>query len=352
MLSPEDRAMVQEAKMTGLLGALGQASMPARHRMPIGAVLANAAAGMNQGQQQGIQTAMQNRLNMLKLQEMQGEFDQQKKRQAALQNMLGTLPENMRPIAEAYPDEIGKHMVSGMFPKPAKIAFAPNGTAYDENNPTTLQVGQSYAKPEDPGEKIKQYNLAKTQGYQGSFTQWIRENSRAGASVNNVNVGFPKETFKNERDLRNDFQGLPTTKAFREVQTAYDQINYALSNPSAANDLAAATKFMKLLDPGSVVRESELAMAMAATGKLDRLSNYFNMLSTGQKLTPQQRKDFYASARGLYEAASNRYNELATEFRGMAQDYQLNPDRIAKPVSVPSNQSVMDQADAILNRGK
>jgi len=181
---------------------------------------------------------------------------------------------------------------------------------------------------------IKQYSQDGGQTWQqieGTRPYDIRASS-GGADVT-VNA-FPKETFKNERDLRNDFQGLPTTKAFREVQTSYDQIRFALKNPSAANDLAAATKFMKLLDPGSVVRESELGMAMAATGQFDRMSNYYNMLKTGQKLTPSQRVDFYNSANGLYKAATDRYNESATEFRTMAQDYQLNPDRIAKPAAI------------------
>jgi hypothetical protein len=132
---------------------------------------------------------------------------------------------------------------------------------------------------------------------------------------------------------------LPTTKAFKEVQNSYDQITTALNNPSAANDLAAATKFMKLLDPGSVVRESELGMAMAATGQLDRMSNYYNMLKTGQKLTPQQREDFKASAEQLYGAATNRYNETANEYRNLAQEYELSPERIAKPVATSKPQS-------------
>jgi hypothetical protein len=158
------------------------------------------------------------------------------------------------------------------------------------------------------------------------------------SSVNNF-LGT-KETFKNERDLRNDFQGLPTTKAFREVQGAYDQINFALKNPSAANDLAAATKFMKLLDPGSVVRESELAMAMSATGLLDRVNNYADMMAKGYKLTPKQREDFYKSAEGLYSAASNRYNDAASEFRTIASDYGLNADRIAKPATVNTQTTI------------
>jgi hypothetical protein len=200
----------------------------------------------------------------------------------------------------------------------------PDAEASGYKERTISPDGQTYIKQSsnDGGKTWSQI--------EGSKPYDIRASS--GSSTNNVMVnGFPKEVFKNERDLRNDFQGLPTVKAYKEVQNSYDQINFALKNPSAANDLVAATKFMKMLDPGSVVRESELGMAMAATGQIDRMSNYYNMLKTGQKLTPSQRTDFYNSANGLYKAATGRYNQSANEYRTMAQEYQLNPDRIAKP---------------------
>ena len=58
------------------------------------------------------------------------------------------------------------------------------------------------------------------------------------------------------------------------------------------------------------------------------------MRKTGQKLTPQQREDFKASAEQLYGAATNRYNETANEYRNLAQEYELSPERIAKPVAM------------------
>lgn len=155
--------------------------------------------------------------------------------------------------------------------------------------------------------------------------------ARAGRSVQSTNVfNNTKDDFKNERDLRNDFAGLPTTKAFKETQSAYDQIKVAIDKKSPAGDLAAATKIMKILDPGSVVRESELGMAMQATGAMDRVSNYANMVVTGQKLTPSQRKDFGELSAQLYGAAADRYNKSADEYQGVAKDYNLNADRVAK----------------------
>lgn len=158
-----------------------------------------------------------------------------------------------------------------------------------------------------------------------------KEIAAAGRPMATTNVfNNTKDNFKNERDLRNDFSGLPTTKAFNEVRAAYDQISTSLKSASPAGDLAAATKFMKILDPGSVVRESELGMAMAATGALDRVTNYAQMMISGQKLTQSQRQDFGDLARKLYEAAEGRYNASANEYRTTATDYGLNPDRVAK----------------------
>jgi hypothetical protein len=78
---------------------------------------------------------------------------------------------------------------------------------------------------------------------------------------------------------------------------------------------------MKLLDPGSVVRESELGIAMAAAGRMDRLSNYFSMWKSGEKLTPTQREDFKALANELYAAAAQSYNNKRKEYEGFGSSY-------------------------------
>lgn len=166
--------------------------------------------------------------------------------------------------------------------------------------------------------------------YDPNYIEGQKAIRAAGRAVSNTNVfNNTKDDFKNERDLRNDFAGLPTTKAFNEVQSAYDQIQVAIKKESPAGDLAAATKIMKILDPGSVVRESELGMAMQASGLMDRIENYATMIRTGQKLTPTQRKDFGDLAEQLYQAAADRYDSSANEFRGVANQYNLNADRVA-----------------------
>jgi uncharacterized protein YdbL (DUF1318 family) len=85
---------------------------------------------------------------------------------------------------------------------------------------------------------------------------------------------------------------------------------------------------MKLLDPGSVVRESELGMAMAATGLMDRVQNYAGMIMNGNKLTPQQRKEFQNLADTLMAQSSQLYNAKRGEYGQIAQRNGLNVEDV------------------------
>lgn len=144
----------------------------------------------------------------------------------------------------------------------------------------------------------------------------------ASASVSTI------DTFENERKLRTEFRGEPIYKAHQEVRSAYDQIKAGLKQGTPIADVAAATKIMKLLDPGSVVRESELGIAMSSTGLLDRVSNYANTIINGQRITPQQRKEFQALADEFFKMSEQQYNAKANEYKGIASDYGLNADRV------------------------
>jgi hypothetical protein len=239
--------------------------------------------------------------------------EQESQRQQALAQMFQNDP-RMQQLAQLDP----KMALERSFPKP-QMQFAPNGQAVDMSQ---LQPGQNFAKTPD----WKDPEYVATQ-------KAIRA---AGAPSVTTNVMPPREVFKDSLALKKDFDGLPEVKGFKEVQGAWDQISTALNNPSPANDLAAATKFMKLLDPGSVVRESELMMAMKASGALDRMANYHNRLIKGEKLTPDQRADFYKSGEALYNAAGNRFGETVRQYEGIAQQYGLDTQFIPKRKEQPS----------------
>ena len=105
-------------------------------------------------------------------------------------------------------------------------------------------------------------------------------------------------------------------------------IKTALKDPSAAGTLAAATAFMKMLDPGSVVRESELGMALAASGVTDRMMNYVNIIQDGKVLTAQQRKDFDRLANEFFKQADAENVTRRKYYSDIAKEYGLNPSRV------------------------
>lgn len=160
--------------------------------------------------------------------------------------------------------------------------------------------------------------------------------AKAGASSVNVNTG--QKGFENELKLRGDFRGEPVYKAHQEMQSAYSQIQQSLKQGTPSGDLAGATKIMKLLDPGSVVRESELGMAMAATGLLDRVENYASNILNGTKLTPKQRAEFQQLADALYGESVKAYNSKRSEYQKLGGEYGLNADRaVGAPASMAAN---------------
>ena len=155
-----------------------------------------------------------------------------------------------------------------------------------------------------------------------AFAEYQTNLKRAGGTNLNVNTG--QHGFDNALKLRSDFRAEPIYKGFEETKAAKLQIDQAAKMATPAGDLAAATKIMKILDPGSVVRESELGMAMAATGVEDRVRNYAQMVIDGTKLTPSQRKDFTDLSSKLYNASAEQFNQKRDEYAGIAQRNKLD----------------------------
>jgi hypothetical protein len=198
------------------------------------------------------------------------------------------------------------------------------------------QVVPGLAPRDTPPSAIAEYEYAVNQGFQGSFQQFNERQRKASATTVDMTGG--QKGFENEMKLGSAFKGEATYKEFNDMKTAFKQVVSSLSQGTPIGDVAGATKIMKLLDPGSVVRESELGIAMAAAGRLDRLQNYFNNMMTGQILTPTQRQDFERLATELYAAAADGYNKKRGEYVGIGEAYGFkNLDKVLGPqADVPS----------------
>ena len=204
--------------------------------------------------------------------------------------------------------------------------------------PTTLENLRLLDKPEASPAEVR---ILQATGTPITLANII-ELRKSGAS--NVNVKVPvdmtggQKGFENEMKLSGAFKQEPIYKDFNDMKSAYGQVVSSLAQGTPIGDVAGATKVMKLLDPGSVVRESELGIAMAAAGRMDRLQNYFNNLMTGEKLTPTQRDDFQRLSNELYAAAGQAYNQKRGEYEQFGKTYGFkNLDTaLGAPATVPS----------------
>lgn len=171
----------------------------------------------------------------------------------------------------------------------------------------------------------------------------VAEQQSALMEIRKKNADFKVNT---EKDLRNEFQSLPSVKEFPTIETAFKQIIGSLSNPSAANDIVAVNKFNKLLDPTSVTRESEFSITMNATGALDRINNYIQKIQTGQILNADQRADFKNAAQIAFNAAQEVRNKASAQYTNLAERNYVDPENVvlrSKETSKPTEKQPIPQ---------
>ena len=202
------------------------------------------------------------------------------------------------------------------------------------NLPVTMENLRALQRPEATPSEIR---ILEATGTPVTLPNIMRLR-QSGAASTTVNVAEGQKGFENEMKLGSAFRGEPIYKDFNEMKTAYGQVLSSLNQGTPIGDVAGATKVMKLLDPGSVVRESELGIAMAAGGRMDRLRNYFDLWASGNKLTPTQRDDFKALSNELYAAAAQAYNAKRDEYKGFGNAYNFkNLDAaLGAPATAPS----------------
>jgi hypothetical protein len=130
--------------------------------------------------------------------------------------------------------------------------------------------------------------------------------------------------FELEQSLRKEYSR--ETEDFQKVQESYRKIKSI--DPTAAGDIALVFNYMKMLDPGSVVREGEYATAKNAAGVPDIIMNQYNKLRSGKFLNPVQRADFRKQSKNLFGAVKIKEKAVREKLMKEAKRYKLNPDSV------------------------
>lgn len=126
--------------------------------------------------------------------------------------------------------------------------------------------------------------------------------------------------------MRKEF--TQTSSSFLKAQDGIRLVEAGARDPSPAGDFAMIFNFMKVLDPDSVVRESEFRAAAEAGELPSRVQNAYDIIIGGHKLSPAQRQDFVERARRLYQAQLATHRQREKEFARIARQNNIDPSNV------------------------
>lgn len=118
-------------------------------------------------------------------------------------------------------------------------------------------------------------------------------------------------TFQRSKDIRNRYD--KKSGEFTKVRDAYGRIEASIDSPDAAGDLSLIFNYMKMLDPGSTVREGEFATAAGAASVPERMKGAYNKVISGERLTVAQRAQFVNRASKLMSKAESQQSKDKSE---------------------------------------
>jgi len=129
-----------------------------------------------------------------------------------------------------------------------------------------------------------------------------------------------------ERGLRADY--LKEAGSFIKIRDQFDRVQLASQDPTGASDLSMIFAFMKMLDPTSVVRESEFRAAASIGSIPQRIEGFRKKLTTGEFLSAGQRANFLAEAVKLFGRSKSRKEAIDKRFSKISIEQGIDPENV------------------------
>jgi hypothetical protein len=312
LLTPDEESQIKNNTLLQLgLGLLSQ-SGPSLTPTSLGQSFGKAGMQAMAGQTDAIQGLLQNKA----YKQQQDDVAENKKREEMFRGLVGS-------------------PASGMTPNGSPSAGTGLIGAMDRGDPNAMRnfysnvagLGGEYTKMglgglmPKPGEG---YTLSPGQvRFDGSG----RQVASVDANVDPTNERNARNDARNgENSLRDEFN--KGAKDFITVRDSYGRLQAAAQKPSAAGDLALIFNYMKMLDPGSTVREGEFANAQNAAGVPQQIAAYYNRIRSGERLTDATRADFLNQAQGQYQSQENNHLQFVNQYTELAKRQGLNPKNV------------------------
>lgn len=140
-----------------------------------------------------------------------------------------------------------------------------------------------------------------------------------------------KNLIEGERQLRDEYS--KATSLYQTARAGYEKVQKAATDQTGASDIALIFGFMKTLDPNSTVREGEFATAQNSGSVDQTVLNMYNRALHGERLQPDQRRQFAQTARGQYQVYEQQARRANDYYGKLAGQYGYDPSRIVRDIA-------------------
>ena len=137
----------------------------------------------------------------------------------------------------------------------------------------------------------------------------------------------PSKQMEGAQKLRKEFTDI--AGEFINAKSAFERLNASTDN--AYGDIALITGYMKVLDPSSIVRETEFDQVAYAASVPNKLKNMYQRMLSGERLSETQRDDLKAAAKAIFEPLAEDHKRIEKRFTELAERYGFERDEIILP---------------------
>lgn len=181
----------------------------------------------------------------------------------------------------------------------------------------------------DPQALAKIVPLPDAGAYDADFSEAQKEFLNRQSEEKKARTMAGQKDIGNTQELRKELTSHPVSKSSFIINASYDRVKDSLGgDSSAAGDLKGIYSYMKMLDDGSTVREGEFATAENARGVSEAIRGQYNKLLKGERLSPDQRKDFLKQARDIYNSQIKAQKGVNKQFEKIAKEQGMKPQQI------------------------
>jgi hypothetical protein len=244
---------------------------------------------------------------------------------------------------ERLPPEVVKQIAQmGMQESAAKagINLQPDANVQAQQKFTREMDAQNFGQQKELAGIQNQYSLGQ-----------IRERGAQDRAA--AEATAPAKQARSIQQLRKEFRGLQSVKDYETVLPLIESARKAPDN--GYGDLQLIYTAGKILDPGSVVREGELGLTIAAGSPLQRMLGTTRFtLEKGGRLTPEVRRQLVGMLGERVGATQQAYTRDYDQYSQYANEAGIDPSGVVgtRPESAFGQNQPQGAADFIYVPGK